>query len=124
MIMNVFASVPVLQLEPAVEWYQHLFGPATSRSTPDLAEWRVPSGGGLRLHQHPDRAGRGSFTVFVSDIEHQAAELDAVGVPEAEQDLDRTSEMETITIRDPDGNSIAFVHQNSEAEPGTQSQAR
>lgn len=110
MIENVFASVAVRELDPAVEWYQHLFGPATSRAIPDLAEWQLPHGGGLQLHRLPDRAGQGSLTVFVSDIDHQAAELEAVGVPKPEQDLERTAEMETIMIKDPDGNSIAFVH--------------
>ena len=108
MMTNVFASVAVRQLDPAVEWYEHIFGPVTSRSMPEVAEWQFPSGGGIQVYEAPEKAGCGSFTVVVSDIDQQVVELEALGVENPEPN--RTADLETIMIEDPDGNSIAFAH--------------
>ena len=108
MLTNVFASVAVRRLEPALEWYERIFGPATSRPMGDVAEWHFPNGGGLQVYELADRAGRGSFTVAVTDIDEQVAELEAAGV--ASPEPSRTARIETVMIKDPDGNSIAFAH--------------
>lgn len=108
MITKVLASVAVRQLDPAVQWYERIFGPATSRPIPMVAEWSFPTGGGLQVYELPERAGQGSFTVVVTDIEEQAAVLEAAGVVSPEPS--RTAHMATIMIKDPDANSIAFAH--------------
>ena len=109
MLTSVFASVAVRQLDPAVQWYERIFGPATSRPMPEVAEWQFPAGGGLQVYELPERAGQGSFTVAVSDIDEQVAVLKAAGVSSPEPN--RTPDMATVMIQDPDGNSIAFAHQ-------------
>lgn len=108
MITNVFASVAVRQLDPAVQWYERIFGPATSHPLREVAEWHFPTGGGLQVYELPERAGHGSFSVAVTDIDEQAAALNAAGVPSPEPN--RSPQMETIMIKDLDGNSIAFAH--------------
>jgi catechol 2,3-dioxygenase-like lactoylglutathione lyase family enzyme len=105
---QILASVAVRQLDPAVEWYERVFGPATSRPMPEVAEWHLPGGGGLQVYELPERAGRGSFTVAVTDIDEQAAGLAAAGIPDATPN--RGSTVEAIMVKDPDGNSIAFAH--------------
>jgi catechol 2,3-dioxygenase-like lactoylglutathione lyase family enzyme len=106
-VTNVLASVAVRDLEPAVEWYERIFGPAESRPMHEVAEWSFPDGGRLQVYEGPERAGRGSFTVSVTDIDEQFAVLDAAGVRSPRPD--RNSQFETIMIADPDGNSIAFA---------------
>ncbi len=107
-ITQVLASVAVGDLEAAVAWYQRVFGPPTTRPMPEVAEWHWPAGGGLQVYALAERAGQGSFTVAVTDIDEQAAQLRAAGVSDVEPV--RHPQVETIMIRDPDGNSIAFAH--------------
>src|SRR5579862_7561410 len=102
MMTNVFASVAVRQLDRSVQWYERIFGPATSHPLPEVAEWQFPTGGGLQVYELPERAGHGSFTVAVTDIDGQVAALKAAGVPSPEPS--RTPQMATIMIKDLDGN--------------------
>ena len=107
MIASIFASVAVRQLDSAVQFYERIFGPATSRPVPEVAEWRFSSGGGLQVYELPERAGHGSFTVSVTDIDELVATLNAAGIRSPEPN--RTPQTETVMITDLDGNSIAFV---------------
>ena len=116
MMTNVFASVAVRQLDRSVQWYERIFGPATSHPLPEVAEWHLPSGGGLQVYELPERAGHGSFTVAVTDIDEQAEALRSVGIESPEPS--RAPVVQTIMIKDPDGNSIAFA-QPASADPHT-----
>jgi hypothetical protein len=74
---------------------------------PEVVAWEFPTGGGLQVYELPERAGHGSFTVAVTDIDEQVAALRDAGVPSPEPN--RTPPVETITVKDPNGNSIAFA---------------
>jgi hypothetical protein len=64
-------------------------------------------GGGLQVYQGAERAGNCSCTLIVTDIDETARELRESGVaPDA--DPTRNARVDTIMIKDPDGNSIAF----------------
>jgi hypothetical protein len=65
-------------------------------------------GGGLQIYQLPERAGKGSCTLVVSDIDDLAQQLRSTGIaPNAEPARD--DRVDTVMINDPDGNSIAFA---------------
>ena len=67
----------------------------------------VRGGGGLQVYVAPERAGRGSCTLVVEDIDALAGHLRRTGIsPEAEPARD--DRVDTVMITDPDGNSIAF----------------
>jgi predicted enzyme related to lactoylglutathione lyase len=106
-IDNVLASVAVKNVGQASEWYAALLGHAAQRPMPEVAEWTFPRGGCLQVYQLPERAGQGSFTVAVSDIDEQEKLLGTIGV----QVLQRSSNsrVKTLMIVDPDGNHIAFA---------------
>lgn len=107
-IDNVLASVAVKDLKVASEWYSQLFGrPADSTPMPEVAEWKFRRGGWLQVYQLPERAGGGSFTLAVSDIDAVAARVRNLGIDPGK----RTSGpmVKTLMITDPDGNSIAFA---------------
>lgn len=107
-IKNVLASVPVKNLKSASAWYEKIFGrPADSTPMPEVAEWKFDGGGWLQVYQGPERAGGGSFTLAVADIDETLSDLRAAGV-----DLGAQSDgprVRTVMIKDPDGNSIAFA---------------
>src|SRR5688572_26483129 len=107
-IRNALASVAVRNIESAAQWYERLLGrPPDSRPMAEVAEWKFERGGWLQVYQLAERAGMGSVTLAVSDIDEQAAHLGKCGIDTGQ----RTSgaKVRTMMITDPDGNHIAFA---------------
>ena len=106
-IRNVLASIAVKDLDSSVRWYERLFNRPPSRPMPEVAEWSFERGGLLQVYQLPERAGSGSFTLVVTSVEEQIAQLDKLGI----DTTNRTSgdRVRTIMITDPEGNHIAFA---------------
>ncbi|MFN8026555.1 MAG: VOC family protein [Acidimicrobiia bacterium] len=104
-ITNAFASLAVHDLEVARPWYEQLLGPA-SQPMPEVLEWTLGRGGGLQVYRLPERAGQGSCTMIVDDIDDIAGQLRKTGLaPDAEPV--RSEQTDTVMVKDPDGNSIA-----------------
>lgn len=107
-ILNAIASLAVRDLSASSAWYASLLDKeADTRSRPEVAEWKFDRGGGLQLYQQPERAGGGSVTLAVDDIDLLATHLQQLNV--AHGALTRTAQVRTIMLADPDGNHIAFV---------------
>jgi catechol-2,3-dioxygenase len=107
-IINAIASVAVRDLDTAAAWYERILGrPADSRPIPELAEWKFQRGGWLQLYEQPQRAGTGSVTLAIRNMENQVARLQKLGVDTRL----RTSgpKSDTLMISDPDGNQIALT---------------
>jgi predicted enzyme related to lactoylglutathione lyase len=106
-LANALASVAVKDLNSAAKWYEKLFGRPASRPMPEVAEWRFKRGGWLQVYQLPERAGSGSFTLAVSNMEEQVTHLEKLNIDTKQ----RTSgeKVKTLMITDPDGNHIAFA---------------
>ena len=105
---NVLASIAVKDLKSSAAWYGKLFDrPADSTPMPEVAEWKFERGGWLQVYQLPERAGGGSCTLAVSDIDDVIAHLQSLGIDTSE----RTSaaKVKTVMITDPDGNHLAFA---------------
>jgi catechol 2,3-dioxygenase-like lactoylglutathione lyase family enzyme len=105
-IENALASVPVRDLDAAAAWYEDLLDHPASRPMAEVAEWKFAGGGGLQVYAAPDRAGGGSVTLAVSDLEPHAAVLRESGIDAQVVANDR---VKTVMVKDPDGNSIAFA---------------
>jgi hypothetical protein len=106
-ITNALASLAVSDLAASARWYERFLGPGSHPMT-EVFEWPFERGGGLQVYSAPERAGEGSCTLIVSDIDEIAEQLRATGVaPNAKPA--RTNRVDTIMIKDPDGNSIAFA---------------
>ena len=107
-ITNALASVAVADLNASVRWYEKVFGRAAdSTPMPQLAEWKFQGGGWLQVYELRARAGAGSVTLAVSDLDEQIKNLHQLGI-----DTDPplvSSQVSVIMIKDPDGNSIAFA---------------
>lgn len=121
-IDNALASVAVKDLGPAAEWYAKVLGrPADHRPMPEVAEWAFPAGGGLQVYQQPERAGAGSLTLSVDDLDGEVARLQRLGIDTGQ----RTSsdKVRTLMIVDPDGNHVAFAEAHDPAMLGGDRQA-
>jgi predicted enzyme related to lactoylglutathione lyase len=107
-IDNAIASLAVKNLASAVTWYEALFGrTADSTPMPEVAEWKFPRGGWLQVYQLPARAGSGSCTLAVSDIEEVVAHVEKLGIDASQRSSG--AQVKTLMIVDPDGNHIAFA---------------
>jgi predicted enzyme related to lactoylglutathione lyase len=107
-INNVLARVAVKDLTHAAVWYARLLGrPADSTPMPEVAEWKFAGGGWLQVYQLPERAGHGSFTLSVTDLDAVAAQVTALGVDTGNRMSGE--KVRTMMITDPDGNHIAFA---------------
>ncbi|SDA60413.1 MULTISPECIES: VOC family protein [unclassified Janthinobacterium] len=107
-ILNAIASLPVRDLHAASAWYASLLDrEADARPMPEVAEWKFDRGGWLQLYQQPERAGGGSVTLAVDDIDLLATHLQQLNV--AHGALTKTAQVRTIMLTDPDGNHLAFA---------------
>jgi len=107
-IDNAIASVAVRDLKSAVPWYAALLGRAAdSTPMPEVAEWQFSRGGWLQVYQLPERAGSGSFTLAVSDIEEIVAHVQTLGIDATQRSSG--AKVKTLMIVDPDGNHVAFA---------------
>ena len=107
-IDNAIASLAVRDLAPAVAWYEALLGRAAD-STPmsEVAEWKFPRGGWLQVYQLPERAGGGSVTLGVTDIDKVVAHVRKLGLDASQRTS--SSRVKTLMIVDLDGNHVAFA---------------
>lgn len=106
-IQNVLASVAVKDISAASKWYAQLFGQSGEMPMSDLAEWKFPGGGCLQVYQLLERAGHGSFTLAVTDMDTEIEKLDAMGLDTSQRSSN--SKVKTVMVIDPDGNHIAFA---------------
>lgn len=107
-ITNALASLAVADLAASVGWYEKLFGrSADSTPMPQLAEWKFGGGGWLQVYELRERAGSGSVTLAVSDLDEQIKCLHRIGIDAGRAMV--TSHASVVMIKDPDGNSIAFA---------------
>jgi len=74
---------------------------------PEVLEWKFHRGGWLQVYQLPERAGAGSFTLAVTDLDETVRTLNALGVEAG--NIISSDRVKTVMIKDPDGNSIAFA---------------
>lgn len=75
---------------------------------PEVMEWQLERGGGLQIYELAERAGHGSCTLIVSDIDEISRQLRATELATNPEPA-RNERVDTIMIKDPDGNSIAFA---------------
>jgi len=107
-IDNAIASLAVKDLAAAVAWYQALLGRAADSSPmPEVAEWKFPRGGWLQVYRVPERAGNGSVTLAVSNIDEVVAHVEKLGIDTSQRSSG--PKVKTLMIVDPDGNHIAFA---------------
>jgi predicted enzyme related to lactoylglutathione lyase len=104
-----FASVPVANLQVAMDWYELVFGRAPD-IVPNSNEvmWRVAGNGWLYVIEDPGRAGRTVVTISVTDLDQVVAEFSGRGINagpiEAVGDAGRKA-----NVVDADGNVISWI---------------
>jgi hypothetical protein len=107
-IDNAIASLAVKHLPRALAWYEALLARAPdSTPMPGVAEWRFPRGGWLQVYELPDRAGNGSVTLAVTDLDELLVHVKRLGIDTSQ--TTSSAKAKTLMVVDMDGNHIAFA---------------
>ena len=76
-----FASVPVVEIQTALNWYEQLFDRAADIVPNDNeVMWCVAGNGWLYVIEDPDRAGMTVVTISVDDLDQFVADLASRGI--------------------------------------------
>jgi predicted enzyme related to lactoylglutathione lyase len=108
----VFAALTVSDRDQAADWYARLFGrPADMLPNDAEAAWQLAESASLFLRADPGRAGQGTITLIVTNLEAELAQVAARGV--ATGPVQQVGEAGTKSvITDPDGNTVELVQLN------------
>jgi len=106
--VDLFAGLPVADLERAVAWYEDLLGAAPSFYPNDTeAVFDVNDHGYLYVEVLPEKAGRGFVTLFVEGFDERLAAIATRGVePTSVETYDNGVRKAIFT--DPDGNEVGL----------------
>ncbi|MET7640986.1 VOC family protein [Streptomyces sp. NPDC005438] len=110
-VAQVYAVLPVDDIDSASTWYERLFGrPADLAPMDGLLEWQVTPGGALQVVRDQDRSGQGMLTLGVDDIDEHTAALADRGV-EVGEIVDTSVGFRISTLLDPAGNTLTLAEE-------------
>jgi predicted enzyme related to lactoylglutathione lyase len=114
---EVFAGIPVDDFETARAWYEIFAGrPPNVVERANEAAWRLADSGGLHVVADAARAGSGTVTLLVDDLERYVGFIAMRGI--APESIDRLpGGGRRATVLDPAGNTISLVESLGEDAP-------
>jgi catechol 2,3-dioxygenase-like lactoylglutathione lyase family enzyme len=108
MISDLYAGVPVSDLEGAVEWYSRLFGRSPTRRAGDEVLWDLAAHATLFVEPNRAHAGSGRITLGVTGLDALLGRLAEQGI--AHEPVETYSNgVRHVKVPDPDGNAIALA---------------
>jgi catechol 2,3-dioxygenase-like lactoylglutathione lyase family enzyme len=106
--VELFATSCVSDYATAYPWWERLLGgPPTFKAHETEAVWEVAASRWLVVEERPERAGYGSITLMVSDLDERVAAISSRGIEPSERETYGDG-VRKIIYRDPDGNEIGF----------------
>jgi catechol 2,3-dioxygenase-like lactoylglutathione lyase family enzyme len=107
-ITDLFAGVPVSNLDASIEWYTRFFGRPPDSRVGDEVLWEIDEHAWLFIEPDAAQAGAGRITFAVAGLDALLEGLGAVGI-EHEPIETYLNGVRHVKIPDPDGNAIAFA---------------
>ena len=107
-ITDLFAGVPVSDLDAGIDWYTRFFGRPPDRRVGDEVLWEIDEHATLFIEPNPAQAGAGRITFAVTGLDALLERLVAQGI-EHEPIETYSNGVRHVNIPDPDGNRIAFA---------------
>jgi catechol 2,3-dioxygenase-like lactoylglutathione lyase family enzyme len=103
-ITNLYAGVPVTDLDASIDWYTRLFGRPADMRAGDEILWALDDHATLFIEPNAAHAGAGRITLGVALLERLAADgIDHEPIETYSNGVRHTK------VPDPDGNAIAFA---------------
>ena len=107
-ITDLFAGVPVSDLDASIDWYTRLFGRPPDRRVGHERLWEMDEHAWLFIEPNATHAGAGRITLAVSGLDALLRGVAAEGI-EHEPIETYSNGVRHVKIPDPDGNAIALA---------------
>jgi catechol 2,3-dioxygenase-like lactoylglutathione lyase family enzyme len=121
-ITDLFAGIPVSDLDAGIDWYTRFFGrPPDSRVGEEIL-WEIDEHGWLFIEPNRARAGAGRITLAVAGLDALLERL-AAGRIEHKPIETYSNGVRHVKVPDPDGNTIAFAEPPDAASASPRSAA-
>jgi catechol 2,3-dioxygenase-like lactoylglutathione lyase family enzyme len=106
--VDLFAGLPVSDLQRALAWYERLLGSPPAFLPNDVeAVWEIGEHRYLYVDVRPDHAGHAMATLVVDDLDDRVQGMSERGVEPVERET-YDNGVRKVVYRDPDGNEIGF----------------
>jgi catechol 2,3-dioxygenase-like lactoylglutathione lyase family enzyme len=116
-ITDLFAGVPVSDLDAGIDWYTRFFGRPPDYRAGDEVLWEIDEHATLFIEPNAAQAGAGRITLAVAGLDALLEHLTAQGI-EHEPIETYSNGVRDVNIPDPDGNAIAFAEPPEAASAG------
>jgi catechol 2,3-dioxygenase-like lactoylglutathione lyase family enzyme len=107
-ITDLFAGVPVTDLDAGIDWYTRFFGRPPDVRFGNEVLWEIEEHATLFIKPNAAETGAGRITLAVAGLDALLERLDAEGI-EHEPIETYSNGVRHVNIPDPDGNAIAFA---------------
>ena len=119
-ITDLFAGIPVSDLDASVDWYTRFFGRPPDRRVEDEVLWEIDEHAWLFIEPNAAEAGAGRITLAVAGLDELLERLAAQGI-EHEPVETYSNGVRHVKVPDPDGNAIAFAEPPDAASASSRS---
>jgi catechol 2,3-dioxygenase-like lactoylglutathione lyase family enzyme len=118
-ITQLFAGVPVSDLDAGIDWYTRFFGRPPDLRAGEEILWEIDEHATLFIEPNAAQAGAGRITFAVAGLDGLLERLAAEGI-EHEAVETYSNGVRHVNVPDPDGNAIAFAEppDAASASPG------
>jgi catechol 2,3-dioxygenase-like lactoylglutathione lyase family enzyme len=107
-ITDLFAGVPVSDLDADIDWYTRFFGRPPDLRVGEEVLWEIAEHATLFIEPNPAQAGAGRITFAVAGLDALLERLAAERI-EHEPVETYSNGVRQVNVPDPDGNTIAFA---------------
>ena len=107
-ITDLFAGVPVSDLDASIDWYTRFFGRPPDLRVGDEVLWDIDEHATLFIEPNTAQAGAGRITFAVDGLDALLQRLAAQRI-EHEPIETYSNGVRHVNVPDPDGNKIAFA---------------
>jgi catechol 2,3-dioxygenase-like lactoylglutathione lyase family enzyme len=105
---DLFAGVPVSDLDAGIDWYTRFFGRPPDRRVGEEMLWEIEEHAWLFIEPNAPQAGAGRITLAVAGLDALLERLAEQGI-EHEPVESYSNGVRHVKIPDPDGNAIALA---------------
>ena len=107
-ITDLFAGVPVSDLDAGIDWYTRFFGRPPDTRVGDEVLWEIDEHATLFIEPNSAQAGAGRITFAVTGLDALLEQLAAKRI-EHEPIETYSNGVRHVNVPDPDGNAIALA---------------
>jgi catechol 2,3-dioxygenase-like lactoylglutathione lyase family enzyme len=107
-ITDLFAGVPVSDLDAGIDWYTRFFGRPPDRRVGEEMLWEIDEHAWLFIEPNAAQAGGGRITLAVAGLDALLERLAAEHI-EHEPIETYSNGVRHVKVPDPDGNAIAVA---------------